>query len=187
MWTCQVFGQTITVCKWIVLMLVYCSLCFYLSVLIAQWGDNPVRTQGLLTNKILMSMQSNSIRLSSTVVERVNNSSFSTLGLGQLLYALNCLLYFWALLQNFPYYVCPSYHSKTTSPKRTWTSLYFSVKILSLSVWIVVISLGITTIRTDPDGCKEGIFTGKYGVVHVHFGEVVLLCMHHYAPKFLAT
>ena len=40
--------------------------------------------------------------------------------------------------------------------------------------------------RTQTD-VKKGFSQGNNGVVQVRFGEVVLLCMLHYAPKFLAT
>ena len=41
------------------------------------------------------------------------------------------------------------YHSKTTLLKWTWAALYLCMKILSMSVWVVVIPSGIITTWTN--------------------------------------
>ena len=66
---------------------------------------------------------------------------------------------------------CSNYtweQSRTTSPKWTWTALYFSVKIPSMSVQVVYHHN-----LDGPDSHKDEVFTEKYGAVQVHFGKIV--------------
>ena len=67
------------------------------------------------------------------------------------------------------------------------TDLYGSVFLcknpIFMSVWVMVIPLGITTTWIDPDGHKDRIFMKKYGAVQVCFGKVVFLCCMLYKPK----
>ena len=48
-------------------------------------------------------------------------------------------------------------------------SIFLCENIVFMSVWVIVISLGITTTRMD---IEVGL-SQKYGAVQVHFGKVV--------------
>ena len=58
-------------------------------------------------------------------------------------------------------------------------SIFCHENPIFMSVWVVMIPLGITTTWMDPDSHKDGVFTEKYGAIQVHFDKVVCCRRNH--------